>query len=67
MLPVVAAEPRSSAGPHLTQQQKQAICNEAKAAWGRHHTPLIACPYPFKGDAGYHWLACWILAGGTLS
>lgn len=61
MLPVVAAE------PHLTTQQKLAICREAIAAWRLHHTPLIACHYPFKSDAGYHWLACWILAGGTLS
>ena len=51
----------------LTHEQKTRICNDARAAWARRHTPLLACPHPVGTDEDFHWKAYWILAGGTLN
>ena len=51
----------------MTEQQKFAIELDAKRAADNGITPKAGCPWPWESEQAIHWLACWIIEGGTLS
>ena len=51
----------------LSGAMKAQIALEAQRACRAQMGPLEACPWPYGSQEGRHWIACWILAGGTLS
>jgi len=51
----------------LSCGMKAQIALAARRAYLANLTPLEACPWPYGSQEGRHWIACWILAGGTLS
>jgi hypothetical protein len=51
--------------PPLTETEKYRIEEEAGEAFHRGDGHLD-CPYPFGTPANTHWIAFWILEGGTI-
>lgn len=49
----------------LTEAQKYRIEDEAQVAYERGDAHLD-CPYQFGSEEGLHWMACWIIEGGTI-
>lgn len=51
----------------MTEQQKFDIEQDAERCAREGIAPKAGCPHPWHTEQAVHWVACWILAGGTLS